>query len=109
MYQVEDYKTEDGQIPFKDWLSGLADRQAKARVITRVQRMANGNLGDCKPLQDGVWELRIDHGPGYRIYYAKAGKKLLLLLIGGDKGKQQFDIDKAIGYWKDWNRRTPHE
>lgn len=109
MYQVEDYKTEDGRIPFKDWLSSLADRQAKARVITRVQRMATGNLGDCKPLQDGVWELRIDYGPGYRIYYAKAGKKLLLLLIGGDKGKQQSDIEKAIGYWKDWNRRMHHE
>ncbi len=109
MYKVEDYLTEDGRIPFKEWLSTLTDRQAKARVLTRVQRMAAGNLGDCKPLQDGVWELRIDHGPGYRVYYAQAGKKLLLLLIGGDKNKQQSDINKAISYWKDWNRRTDHE
>jgi len=109
MYKIEDYLTEDGRIPFKEWLSALTDRQAKARVLTRVQRMAAGNLGDCKPLQDGVWELRIDHGPGYRVYYAQAGKKLLLLLIGGDKTKQQSDITKAIGYWKDWNRRTHHE
>ncbi len=71
--------------------------------------MAAGNFGDCKPLQDGVWELRIDHGPGYRVYYAQAGKKVLLLLIGGDKSKQQADINKAVGYWKDWNRRTHHE
>lgn len=68
--------------------------------------MAAGNFGDCKPLSDGVWELRIDYGPGYRVYYARAGEKLLLLLAGGDKRKQQADIDTAIGYWKSWNRRV---
>lgn len=109
MYQIEDYQTEDGRLPFKEWLSGLIDRQAKARVITRVQRMAAGNLGDCKPIQEGVWELRINYGPGYRVYYAQAGSKLLLLLIGGDKRKQQADIEKAVGYWKDWKRRTHHD
>ncbi|MDT4291778.1 type II toxin-antitoxin system RelE/ParE family toxin [Methylomonas sp. MO1] len=109
MYQIEDYQAADGRLPFKDWLSALADRQAKARVLTRVQRMAAGNLGDCKPIQDGLWELRIDYGPGYRVYYAQAGAKLLLLLIGGDKRKQQGDIDKAVAYWKDWKQRTDHE
>jgi putative addiction module killer protein len=93
---VEDYQTEDGRLPFKDWLASPTDRQAKAKVLTKVQRMAAGNLGDCKPLQDGVWELRIDHDPGYRVYYARTGKKLLLLLIGGDKNKQQSDINKAM-------------
>ena len=77
--------------------------------MTRLQRMVAGNFGDCKPLQEGVWELRIDHGPGYRVYYAQAGKKLILLLIGGDKNKQQSDINKAVGFWKDWNRRTHHD
>ena len=72
---VEDYQTEDGRLPFKDWLASPTDRQA---------------------LQDGVWELRIDHDPGYRVYYARTGKKLLLLLIGGDKNKQQSDINKAM-------------
>ncbi|WAR43872.1 type II toxin-antitoxin system RelE/ParE family toxin [Methylomonas rapida] len=109
MYTIEDYQTDDGKLPFKDWLSDLADRQAKARVLTRIQRMAAGNLGDCKPIQDGVWELRIDYGPGYRMYYAQAGDKLLLLLIGGDKRKQQADIAKAVDYWQDWKRRTRHE
>lgn len=71
--------------------------------------MVAGNLGDCKPIQDGVWELRIDYGPGYRVYYAQAGDKLLLLLIGGDKRKQQADIEKAIDYWQDWKRRARHE
>ncbi|OAI25069.1 type II toxin-antitoxin system RelE/ParE family toxin [Methylomonas sp. UP202] len=109
MYRIEDYRTADGRLPLKEWLSTLADRQAKARVLTRLQRMATGNLGDCKPVQDGVWELRIDYGPGYRVYYGQAGDKLLLLLIGGDKRKQQADIAKAVDYWHDWKRRTRYE
>src|SRR4051812_47927530 len=106
MYQVTDYLTAEGHDPFKEWLANLVDRQARARVAVRVQRMAAGNFGDCKPIDDGVWELRIDHGPGYRVYYARTGEKLLLLLIGGDKRKQQADIDTALMYWKDWNRRN---
>ncbi|MBI3284502.1 MAG: type II toxin-antitoxin system RelE/ParE family toxin [Burkholderiales bacterium] len=106
MYQISDYLTEDGRDPFKEWLADLADRQARARVLVRVQRMAAGNFGDCKPLTEGVWELRIDHGPGYRVYYTRTGGKLVLLLIGGDKRKQQADIDTAVAYLKDWNRRN---
>lgn len=106
MYETIDYLTENGRDPLKEWLTSLADRQARARILVRLQRMSAGNFGDCKPLTDGVWELRIDHGPGYRIYYARAGEKLLLLLAGGDKRKQQSDISAAITYWKDWNRRN---
>ncbi len=106
MYTVDDYLTDDGHDPFKEWLADLADRQARARVLVRVQRMAAGNFGDCKPVADGVWELRIDHGAGYRVYYAKAGKKLLLILAGGDKRKQQADIETALEFWKNWNRRN---
>jgi putative addiction module killer protein len=68
--------------------------------------MAAGNFGDHKPLSDGVWELRIDHGPGYRVYYAQAGRRVLLLLIGGDKRRQQADIETAVRYWQDWQRRN---
>ncbi len=71
----------------------------------RVLRMAAGNFGDCKPLHDGVWELRIDYGPGYRVYYAQAGKRLILLLAGGDKRRQQADIEAAIERWNDWQHR----
>ena len=106
MYQISDYLTADGRDPFKEWLANLADRQARARILVRLQRMVAGNFGDCKPIGDGVWELRIDHGPGYRIYYSRVGGKLVLLLIGGDKRKQQADIDTALTYLQDWKRRN---
>lgn len=106
MYQISDYLTADGRDAYSEWLANLTDRQARARVLVRVQRMAAGNFGDCKPITEGVWELRIDYGPGYRVYYARAGEKLLLLLIGGDKRKQQADIATALTYWNDWNLRN---
>lgn len=105
MFEVEDYLSPDGEDPYKKWLAELADKQARARVLVRVLRIKAGNFGDCKPLQDGVWELRIDHGPGYRVYYAQAGKRLILLLAGGDKRKQQADIEKAVECWHDWQHR----
>ncbi len=106
MYKVSDYLTDDGHDPFKEWLVNLADRQARARIVVRVQRMAAGNFGDCKPISEGVWELRIDWGAGFRVYYAKAGTKLILILVAGDKRKQQADIETALEYWKNWKRRN---
>lgn len=105
MFEVQDYLNPEGADPYAQWLAGLADRQAKARVLVRVLRMAAGNFGDCKPLQGGVWEFRIDYGPGYRVYYAQAGKRLILLLAGGDKRRQQADIATAIERWNDWQHR----
>lgn len=105
MFEVLDYLSPEGKDLYIEWLAGLADRQARARILVRVQRMAAGNFGDCKPLQDGVWELRIDWGPGYRVYYAQAGKRLILLLAGGDKRKQQADIAQALERWHDWQHR----
>lgn len=109
MYQVSTYKTEDGREPFKEWLSTLSDRQAKSRILTRLERMEAGNFGDCKPISGGVWELRIDYGPGYRVYYSRVQGKLVLLLVGGDKRKQQSDIDTALVYLEDWKERKRHE
>ncbi|MGQ0710055.1 MAG: type II toxin-antitoxin system RelE/ParE family toxin [Rhodoferax sp.] len=106
MFEVLAYQNDQGEKPYAKWLACLADRQAKARVLVRVGRMAGGNFGDCKPVADGVWELRIDWGPGYRVYYAQSGKRLILLLTGGDKRKQQADIDAAVGYWNDWKRKN---
>ena len=106
MFKVSDYLTNDGRDPFKEWLGNLTDRQARARILVRIQRMAAGNFGDCKPIADGMWELRIDHGLGQRVYYARAGEKLILILAGGDKRRQQAEIDTALEYWKNWNRRN---
>lgn len=105
MFEIQTYLTDDGAEPYVAWLTSLSDRQAKARVLVRVNRMASGNLGDVKPVGEGVWEARIDCGPGYRVYYAQSGKRLLLLLIGGDKRKQQTDIEMAKVYWTDWQKR----
>ena len=103
---IQVYQDADGVEPYAQWLIGLADRQARARVLVRVQRMAAGNFGDCKPLNGGVWELRIDWGPGYRVYYAQAGRRVVLLLVGGDKRRQHADIAVAVSYWQDWLRRN---
>jgi putative addiction module killer protein len=100
------YVTAAGQDVFGEWLGSLKDKQAAARVAMRINRLAAGNFGDCKALRDGVWELRIDHGPGYRVYYAKSGRTCILLLCGGDKRKQTADINRAIEYWQDFQRRN---
>lgn len=79
---------------FKKWLKGLRDQTAKAKILVRIKRLASGNMGDAKHF-DGISELRIDYGPGYRIYVAKRGSTLYLLLCGGDKSSQQRDIGRA--------------
>ena len=96
MLEVQTYLNPNGQDPYAQWLGDFADRQARARVLVRVNRMAAGNFGDCKPIAEGVWELCFDWGPGYRVYYAQAGKRLVLLLAGGDKRTQQADIATAL-------------
>ena len=94
-----------GKDVFDEWLSDLADARAQAKIATRIDRLAAGNFGDCKPLQKGLSELRIDWGPGYRVYYAMVGKVCVLLLCGGDKRKQSADINRAIEYLTDYQER----
>ena len=106
MHDIRTHRSPDGREPYAQWLARLTDRQARARVLVRVQRMATGNFGDCKPLDGGVWELRIDWGPGYRVYCALAGRRVVVLLVGGDKRRQQADIAAALKYWQDWQRRN---
>ena len=104
--EIRHYVSRAGKDIFDEWLSGLADRRAQARIASRINRLAAGNFGDCKPLRHGVCELRIDWGPGYRLYYAMIGKVCVLLLCGGDKRKQSADIDRAIDYFNDYKART---
>ena len=106
MYEIRHYLTAAGKNLFEEWLDSLRDAQTEARIAARIARLAAGNFGDCRPLRDGVWELRIDWGPGYRIYYAMLGRTCVLLLCGGDKRKQSADINRAVGYWNDYQRRT---
>jgi putative addiction module killer protein len=106
MMEVLRYVTESGVELIREWLDDLHDAKAVTRIVMRFDRLADGSFGDCKPLRGGVWELRIDCGPGYRVYYAIVGRTCVLLLCGGDKRKQSRDVERAIGYLKDYKRRT---
>lgn len=105
-YEIDYYKTADVKAPFKEWLESLRDVNGRAKVRVRLDRTRLGNLGDHEPVDEGVWELRIDYGPGYRVYFAKEGNKLILLLIGGDKDTQRRDIVQATGYLQDHKERN---
>ena len=106
MYELRHYTNLEGLDLFGRWLDGLRDRQAQARIAARMVRLSNGNFGDCKPVGEGVWELRVDWGPGYRIYYAVDGKRVVLLCEGGDKRTQSKDIARAIQRWNEWQTRS---
>ncbi|OKH30612.1 addiction module protein [[Phormidium ambiguum] IAM M-71] len=99
------YVTEDNSCPFERWLESLRDRQARARIRKRLDRIGLGNLGDFKSVGEGIMELRIDYGPGYRIYCAQFGATIILLICGGDKSTQNQDIIKAKQYWIDFQNR----
>ena len=103
---LQEYVTPDGKIPFREWLHGLRDIRARARVRVRLNRVRLGSFGDTKPVGDGVAELRVPYGPGYRVYFAQAGSTIVLLLCGGDKSTQSRDISTAKEYWLDYQRRS---
>ena len=87
---------------YREWIDGLRDRTGRARILMRVDRLIHGNPGDHRNLTEGVSELKVDVGPGYRVYYSKRGNRLLLLLAGGDKSSQSKDIAKAIRLNRDY-------
>lgn len=95
---VEVFSTDD----FDRWLRKLKDRQGRLRILVRIDRLAHGNPGDTKSVGCGVTELRLTYGPGYRIYYAQRGNRIVLLLCGGDKSTQSNDIAKAHQLAADW-------
>ena len=104
--ELRHYVNPEGKDVFGEWLAKLKDARAQAKIVVRLDRVSAGNFADCKPLRGGVSELRIDWGPGYRLYYATLGKSCVLLLAGGDKRKQSSDIERAIAYLKDYKERT---
>ncbi len=99
---VRVYETLDGYAPFNDWLIKLKDREARAMIRARINRLRLGLFGDCKSVGDGVFELRIFYGPGYRIYFGQHNNVAVILLCGGDKQTQNKDIKIAKHYWKDY-------
>jgi putative addiction module killer protein len=93
---------------FDQWLRGLRDTRARARITARIRRLSLGNPGDVKPVGKGVSELRIPHGPGYRIYYITRGPVIIILLCGGDKASQSCDIEQAKAIAAQW-KESPHD
>ena len=106
MLEVAHYITATGKDVVGEWLAALRDVRAAAKIMIRIDRLAAENFGDCSSLREGVYELRIDWGPGYRVYYGMTGRKAVLLLCGGDKRNQAADIVRAIEHFKDYKWRT---
>lgn len=94
---------------FEDWLQNLRDSQAVAKINTRIRRVSLGNLGDVRPVGDGVSEMRIHFGPGYRLYFISQGRQVVILLCGGDKGSQRGDIERAKQVAAEWRNSDGRE
>lgn len=104
--KIEYYITSTGKSPFLEWLEDL-DKSIRYLIRSRLARVMLGNFGDCHPIKgsQGIGELRFDIGAGYRIYYGKQGNDIVILLVGGDKGTQARDIEKAKRYWRDYKEK----
>ncbi len=103
--EIRNYLTADERSPFVEWLNSLRDRRARAKIRNRLTRIESGNLGDYRSVGEGVFELRIDYGPGYRVYFGQIGSTIIVILCGGDKSTQEQDILTAREYWRDYERR----
>src|SRR5438552_13404563 len=106
--ELELYATEEGHVPLTEWHDSLRDIRGREKIRARLNRIRLGNFGDSSSFGEGVEELRIDFGPGYRVYFGQAGTKIVLLLCGGDKSTQTQDILQAKRYWKDYQKRSGH-
>ena len=104
MFEVVVYETGDGRAPFDEWFRAL-DVQAALKVTTAIARIETGNLGDVKPVGQGVSERRLTFGPGYRLYFGRDGQKLVVLLTGGTKKRQSKDVEQAQAFWADYKAR----
>jgi len=103
--QVEIYLDRNGAAPYSIWIKGLTDLKGRAKIRERITRLRLGNMGDCESVGEGVSELRIHYGPGYRVYFGQDGKKIVVLILGGSKRTQKKDIKTAKVLWKDYKER----
>ena len=100
--ELQIYRNPNDQEPFTEWLKSLRDQRTRKRIQNRIARIVSGNLGDHKSVGDGVFELRLQFGPGYRIYFGEVDNTIILLLCGGDKSSQDSDIERAKVYWQEY-------
>ena len=100
--ELQIYRTQNGREPFTEWLESINDQRTQNRIQRRVDRLEEGNFGDYKPVGEGVFELRLHFGAGYRIYFSEMNNTVLLLLCGGDKSSQTRDIERAKTYWLEY-------
>ena len=103
--EIRLYRTPAGPVPFTDWFEGLRDATTQQRIDARLARVRLGNIGDCKAVGGGVSELRLNFGPGYRVYFGQDGQTIVVLLCGGDKSTQARDLKQAQKYWAGYKAR----
>jgi putative addiction module killer protein len=106
--EVRIYQLPQGRVPFLDWLRSLKDQQARQKIQARIGRIRLGNMGHTRSVGEGVQELKVDYGPGYRVYFGQEGNELVILLCGGDKGTQNADIKAAKQYWANYKKEKSH-
>jgi putative addiction module killer protein len=102
--QIDNYKTQSGKVPFEEWLNSISDKKIRVAIDVRIARLRAGNMGDARFLGGGLFELKLNVGPGYRIYFGIKDGTTAILLHGGSKDRQQADIDKASNNWIEFNR-----
>ena len=100
--KLEIYRAPSGRVPYLEWLESIRDRRTRRRIQRRIDRVEDGNFGDCRSVGDGVVEIRFQFGPGYRAYIGEVGNTIVLLLCGGDKSSQDRDIERAKAYWQEY-------
>lgn len=100
--EIQYFQTSTGQAPYTEWFRTIRNKTTRNRIRARLTAVASGNLGDCGPVGEGVSELRLNFGPGYRIYFGEADNTIVLLLCGGDKSSQRRDIRRAKTYWQEY-------
>ncbi len=100
--EIYTFETADGRVPFDDWFLAIPDGKTRARIETHIDRLSLGNFSNCSPAREGVSELRIDFGPGYRVYFGQDGRTVVILLAGGKKDTQDADMKLARQYWREY-------
>lgn len=106
---IKIYKDEYGNEPFNDWLKSIKNNNTKIRILARLDRIKLGNFGDYRSIGEGLYELRLHFGSGYRVYYGQVGNEIVLLLAGGDKSTQKQDIQRVKYYWQDYKWSLKNE